>query len=130
MPVRLENGRVHHEKFAIVVGQSEIYSTGSVGLDKSLAIVLDMPIPPKLLDQYLGNNPRLREALGKQRVSVPVGGTMARPAIDTAKLNASVVGLVRNAGKDAATGAAADAVKKFEDKLRDEIFKKVGKPPQ
>lgn len=130
VPIKLENGRVHHEKFTIVLGQSEIHSTGSVGLDKSLAIVLDMPIPPKLLDQYLGNNPRLREALGKQRVAVPVGGTMARPAIDAAKLNASVAGLVRNAGKDAATGAATDAVKKIEGQLRDELFKKFGKPPQ
>ena len=130
VPVRLENGRVHHEKFTVLLGQSEVHSSGSVGLDKSLAIVLDLPIPPKLLDQYLGNNPRLREALGKQRVAVPVGGTLSKPLIDAAKMNASVAALVRNAGKDAAVGAAGDAVKKLEGQFRDELFKKLGKPPQ
>ena len=130
VPVRLENGRVYHEKFTVLIGQSEVHSTGSVGLDKTLALTLDMPIPPKLLDANLANNPRLRESLGKQRLAVPVGGTLSRPLLDVAKLNANVAGLVRDAGKDAATGVAKDAVKKLEAQLRDDLLKKLGKPPQ
>ena len=45
-------------------------------------------------------------------------------------MSASVAALVRNAGKDAAAGAAGDAIKKLEGQFRDELFKKLGKPPQ
>ena len=82
VPVRLENGRVHHENFAIRIGQIDVRSSGSVGLDGGVSLVLDLPVPPRMLDRLLPNNPILRESLSKQRIKVPVGGTLQRPRLD------------------------------------------------
>ncbi|HET6572909.1 MAG TPA: hypothetical protein VFG68_04850, partial [Fimbriiglobus sp.] len=121
IPVRLENGRVHHENFVIRIGQTDIRSSGSVGLDGSLALVLDLPVPPRLLDRLLPDNPVLREALGKQRVKVPVGGTLKRPRLDAKALDDGVAGVMRGAAKN----AAGDLFRKGQDRLLDELFKKL-----
>jgi hypothetical protein len=126
VPVRLENGRVHHENLALTVGQSVIRTTGSVGLDGSLAMVLDLPIPPRALDRLLPNNPRVREAVGKQRFKVPVGGTLKKPHLDPKGFDGAVEAAVRSAAKDAAKSAADDLLRKgFE-----ELEKKLGPPPK
>ncbi|MFO0847637.1 MAG: hypothetical protein U0871_03615 [Gemmataceae bacterium] len=100
VPVRLEGGRVFHDNFALTVGQSTVRSTGSVGLDGKLALVLDVPVPPKLLDG-LKNNPRIRDALAKQTLKVPVGGTLARPALDPRAFNTQADALVKAAAREA-----------------------------
>jgi translocation and assembly module TamB len=126
VPVKLENGRVYHEKFKVLLGRTDVVTSGSVGLDKSLDLMLDLPIPPKLLEQTLKNRPHLREALLKQRLQVPVRGTLDKPQIDATKFNGSVAALLRDAGMDAAKDALRE--KLTGGKLFDELFKK--KPPE
>ena len=120
--VRMENGRVHHENLTLTVGQSVVRTSGSVGLDGSLALVLDLPVPQKFLDAVLKNNPLIRESLAKQRIKVPVGGTLAKPVLDLRGMELGVQQAVRDAGKT----AGGDLMKKNEDKLLQELQKKLG----
>jgi hypothetical protein len=123
VPVRLENGRVHHENFAIRIGQSDIRSSGSVGLDGGLALVLELPVPPRMLERLLPRNPILRDSLAKQRIRVPVGGTLQRPRLDAKALDDGVAAVVRGSAKD----AVGELFKKSQDRLLDELMKR-GQP--
>lgn len=120
--VRLENGRVYHENLTLTVGQSAVKSSGSVGLDGSLALVLDLPVPPKFLDAALKNNSLIRDALAKQRIKVPLGGTLAKPVLDARGLEAGVQQAIRDAGKS----AGGEFLKQNQDKLLQELQKKLG----
>jgi hypothetical protein len=124
VPIRLENGRVHHENFVVHIGQSDVRTSGSVGLDGSLSLVLDLPVPPRLIERLLPKNPILRDALLKQRIKVPVGGTLQRPVLDPKALNAGVESIGRKAAKD----AAGELFKKGQERLLDELQKKLGPP--
>jgi hypothetical protein len=124
VPVRLENGRVHHENFTIRIGQSDVRSSGSVGLDGGVSLVLDLPVPPRALDRLLSNNPILRESLSKQRIKVPVGGTLQRPRLDAKAFDDAVAGVMRGAAKDAAGGL----IEKGRDRLLDELLKRAQPP--
>lgn len=99
VPVRVEAGRVHHENLALTVNGYTLKTNGSVGLDGSLAVVADVPIPGTF--PGLKNNPALKKALEGKIVKVPVGGTMAKPAIDRGAFNAAVAAVVRESAKDA-----------------------------
>jgi translocation and assembly module TamB len=124
VPVRLEDGRVYHENFAVHLGQSEIRTSGSVGLDGSLALVLDLPVPPRALERMLPNNPVVRDVLAKQRVKVPVSGTLQRPRLDPKVLDARVQDVVRSAAKS----AADELLKKGQERLLEELRKKLDPP--
>ncbi len=126
VPVRVENGRVHHENFAITLGQTEIISSGSVGLDKTVAITLDMPLPQRFLTHALANNPRIKEALAKRRVKVPVGGTLSQPALDGRVLEQNFQAMVSEVTRDVAKSAATNVEDKVRDRIRGEIEKKTG----
>ena len=62
---------------AFQVGQLTVYSRGSVGLDQTLALELEVPLP----EQWTTGGP-LRENLRGQSVRIPVRGTLTRPQID------------------------------------------------
>ena len=111
--VRFENGRIHHEGLMLSLGQMSLKMSGSVGLDRTLQMTIDMPVPPALVTKLLGSNPRLKEALLKKRLSVPVGGTLAKPALDGKKLEAGIQALIAGAGKDLLNDAAGDLFKKL-----------------
>ncbi len=126
VPIKLENGRVYHENFDLTIGQTVVRSSGSVGLDNTVSLMMDMPVPVTVLDQLLGNNPRIRDIVSKQRIKVPVTGTLAKPILDRRSIEANMQAMIRSAAKDAITNTAGEAGKKLEDKLRDELQKKLG----
>ena len=74
---QMAEGRVHHEGLELVFPELTIRTHGSVGLDQTLALVAEMPVPPK----WTGNNP-LGTALKDQTIHLPIGGTLDRPQID------------------------------------------------
>jgi len=82
IPFRLVDGRVWHENLELVFPDVTIRTYGSVGLDKTLAIMAEMPVPPK----WIGNNP-LGTALKNQTLRLPINGTLTKPTIDRAVLN-------------------------------------------
>jgi hypothetical protein len=80
-----------------------------------------MPVPPRALDRLLSNNPILRESLAKQRIKVPVGGTLQRPRLDAKALDDGAAAVVRGAAKDAVGGL----LMKGQDRLLEELQKKL-----
>ncbi len=70
-------GKVHHQNLELVFPDFTMKSSGAVGLDGSLALVLEMSIPTRLAEAA-----RLTPAQAKQLIRIPVGGTLDRPRLD------------------------------------------------
>lgn len=82
---RLVDGRVYHRDLELVFPDLTIRTYGSVGVlptDRSLALVAEMPVPPK----WLGQHARLNSALRNQVIRLPIGGTLEKPRIDRREL--------------------------------------------
>jgi hypothetical protein len=77
VPFKMVDGRVYHRDLELVFPELTIRTHGSVGLDRSLAIMAEMPVPPK----WIGANP-LGTALKNQTIRLPIGGTLNEPKID------------------------------------------------
>jgi hypothetical protein len=85
---RMADGRIYHSRLTFHVGRLVIRSEGSAGLDGSLAMVAEVPMPEPASGD-LGDRP-LRAALAKQTLRIPIGGTLKRPKIDGKALVASL----------------------------------------
>jgi hypothetical protein len=127
VPVRLENGRVYHEGMTLAANQFTLRTRGSVGLDGSLDLVAEVPIPENAVGPLLRNNPRIREAIAKKRFNVPVGGTIAKPRIDPRAFQDAVRRYVEEVGREAARNKLGDLIDKGHDRLEKGIEKKLDK---
>ncbi|HEX4129020.1 MAG TPA: hypothetical protein VHZ24_03180 [Pirellulales bacterium] len=99
---RMSQGRIYHQGIELQLSGVKLRTQGSVGLDQTIAILVEMPIPA----QWLGNTP-LSGSLASQTISVPVAGTLAHPEIDQNELKRLAADALRNA----ATGAAESAMR-------------------
>ena len=79
---RMVRGRVYHQGMELEFPDLSIRTYGSVGLDQTLVVMAEMPVPPK----WLGNN-MLGLALKDQTIKLPIGGTLSRPEIDRRELD-------------------------------------------
>lgn len=95
VPVRLVNGRVYHQDLELRFPELTIRTSGSVGLDGSLALVAEMPVPPK----WYGAD-KLGTALAKQTIRLPMGGTMSRPKLDEQALKTALGQFARDTARD------------------------------
>jgi hypothetical protein len=125
IPVRVEGGRVYHENFSMSVGQGTVRTSGSVGFDGTLALILEMPLPARLIEKAFPRQSVVRDAVAKQRVKVPVGGTLSQPRFDSRAFQAAADQVLRSA----AQAATDDLIRKGEDKLLEELRKRLGEPP-
>lgn len=91
VPFRMVNGRIYHRDLQLVFPEFTIRTHGSVGLDESLALLAEMPVPPK----WIGKNP-LGEALKQQTIRLPIGGTLSKPRIDRQELDRVMAETLRN----------------------------------
>jgi hypothetical protein len=73
----LHDGRVHHSGMVMVVRSAQIRTSGSVGLDESLDLVLEIPVQDRWLRSEL-----LESAFRGEVLRIPVRGTLRRPVID------------------------------------------------
>ncbi|HSQ57707.1 MAG TPA: hypothetical protein VLM40_18435, partial [Gemmata sp.] len=96
--VRVENGRVYHDGLTIKVGGYLVKTSGSVGFDGSVDLVVDAPIPGGL--PGLKNTPSIAKALTGKRVSVPIRGTLSQPALDARAFQLAIAKLAQSAAKD------------------------------
>ena len=92
VPVQLRDGIVSHRDLMLDVNGYQIGSSGQVGLDEQVNLVLDVSLDKS------GNG---------RRVQIPVRGSVSRPVPDTA-------GLLQNLGRQ-------EIEKRVNDKLNDEI---------
>ena len=75
--VRLVQGRVYHRGLELAFPDVTVRTYGSVGLDESLAIMAEAPVPSK----WIGNN-ALGQSLAGQTIRLPIAGTLHQPKID------------------------------------------------
>jgi hypothetical protein len=95
VPVRMVNGRIYHQDLELRFPELTIRTHGSVGLDGSLALVAEMPVPPK----WYGDD-RLGQVLAKQTIRLPIGGTLSRPKLDEPALKSAIGQFARDAARD------------------------------
>ena len=93
---RMVGGRIYHQGLELVFPDATIRTYGSVGLDQSLALMVEMPVPRK----WIGNNP-LGEALRRRIIRLPVGGTLSQPRIDRREMDRLAAQFIQEAAGDA-----------------------------
>lgn len=75
---KMRNGRVEHKNLELIFPDLTIRTEGSVGLDQTISLVAEMPIPPK----WLAGNPVAQKAFAGQVLRIPVKGTLSKPQLD------------------------------------------------
>lgn len=81
VPFQLIGGRVYHRDLELAFPEFTVRTSGSVGLDGSLALLAEMPVPPRWAAAS-----KLAPALAKQTIRLPIGGTVEQPRIDQTAL--------------------------------------------
>jgi translocation and assembly module TamB len=109
--VQVASGRVHHQNFAINFAGTPLRTSGSVGFDNTLDLVVEVPLPKDL--PALKNNPVLVKALAGKMVKVPVKGTLAKPELDPKGFEQTIAALARDAAKDIGKEAIENELKKL-----------------
>jgi hypothetical protein len=74
---RVHDGRVYHQGFTFRAGDLAVVTRGSVGLDHSLDLLVEIPLP----DSWLDRGPVLRSLKGEV-VAIPLQGTLEQPRVD------------------------------------------------
>ncbi len=74
----MKNGRIAHKNLELIFPDLTIRTEGSVGLDQTLDLVAEMPVPPK----WLAGNPVAAQALANQVIRIPLKGTLNAPKLD------------------------------------------------
>ena len=93
----MKDERIHHVDLTFYIEGVKVRTQGSVGLDETLDMMVDIPVPKHLL----GDGP-LATALAQQTVQIPIGGTLAKPEVDRERLGGSIQSLVRGTVKSMA----------------------------
>ncbi len=78
---QMANGYVTHRGLTMTAGDMVIRTSGTVGVDQTLAITLEVPI----LDEWVERD-RLLAGLKGQVLRVPIRGTFAKPQVDRREL--------------------------------------------
>ena len=107
---RVVDGRVYHQNIEFQVGDVVMRSQGSVGLDETISLTIQIPVQ----DAWIAKEPLLAGLKG-QSLSVPVTGTLKRPQMDQRAVANLSGQLIQN--------AAGKAVGNELDKALDKILK-------
>jgi hypothetical protein len=87
---QLAERRVYHDRLQFVVGDVEVVTQGSVGMDQTLALKAVIPVR----EQWIKGESPLR-VLSGQSLEIPISGTLSSPAVDNrvlANLTRQVLG--------------------------------------
>jgi len=101
--IRIANGRIYHSNLVLVLPDITIRTQGSVGLDGTLDLVAEMPIPPKWLPPG-----QQSASLSQQVIRLPIGGTLEKPKLDQRALQAVKTQLVHTAADQLLHGKLGD----------------------
>jgi hypothetical protein len=108
VPFRMVNGRVYHTGLELHYPELTIRLSGSVGLEGSLSLMAEMPVPPK----WLGSSKLAKAAIGNQTVRLPIAGTLSKPKIDEHALREASAKFTRDAAENALRHEMDSKVKK------------------
>jgi hypothetical protein len=95
VPFQMVDGRIYHKDLELIFPDFTIRTYGSVGLDQTMAIMTEMPVPPK----WLENNP-LAPGLRDQIIRIPLAGTLQKPQLDRAEMDKLSRQFIRNAAQN------------------------------
>jgi hypothetical protein len=88
---RMYQGRIYHKNLELQFPEFTLRTSGSVGLDETLAITAELPVPPKWI-----RDSRLGQALkGGPKIVLPIGGTLHKPKIDQKALDKAMADFLR-----------------------------------
>jgi hypothetical protein len=105
---RVAEGRVYHQNIEFQVGDVIMRSQGSVGLDETIALTIQIPVQ----DAWITKEPLLAGLKG-QSLQVPVGGTLKRPQLDQRAIANLSGQLIQNAAGQAVGNEINKALDKF-----------------
>lgn len=108
--VEMINGRIHHRGLKMKIGDVTATTSGSVGLDQTLDLVIAVPIQ----DDWLKGS-KIVGSFAGQTVQIPIKGTIGRPAIDRSALD--------NAARQMVTGAASRLLNREVNNLLDGLLR-------
>jgi hypothetical protein len=95
VPFRMVDGRVYHQTIELVFPDVTVRTFGSVGLDKTLAIIAEMPVPEKWLPGGSAG-----AALRGRNIRLPIAGTLAQPKVDQQALRELTAQFARETAGD------------------------------
>ena len=78
---RMTGGRIYHQGLALQFPDVTMRTYGSVGLDDSLKLMVETSVPLT----WLPSN-AVTDAIKKQKMQIPVGGTLKSPQLDLGEL--------------------------------------------
>jgi hypothetical protein len=110
--VQLHAGRVYHERMEFLIGDVQLSTQGSVGLDQSLQLVVEAPIR----EEWIARDPSLTVLRG-QTLKIPVRGSVSQPQVDAGALGDSARQLLGGAAQSALQGQLDKQLNKGLDKL-------------
>ena len=87
---RLVDGRVYHRNLQFVLSGVTVTTHGSVGLDETLAVLAEFPMPAGLLGKQAGSE--------NQTVKIPITGTIDKPKFDPKALEQLPLLLIKGTG--------------------------------
>ncbi len=112
VPFRLAQGRVYHQNLELSFPDVTIRTQGSVGLDQTVSMLVEMPVPQK----WLGANPLL-ENFKDQVIRLPIAGTLQRPQIDRRALDQVLADMTRAAAQNAVRREVNQGLEKLFEKI-------------
>ena len=77
VPFHMIGGKVNYRDLELVFPDFTVKTSGAVGLDGTLAIVAETPVPPAIAAAA-----RLTPAQAKQTIRIPIGGTLEQPRLE------------------------------------------------
>jgi hypothetical protein len=90
---RMTGGRIYHQGLALQFPDVTMRTYGSVGLDDSLKLMVETSVPLK----WLPSN-AVTDTIKKQKLQIPVGGTLKSPQLDLGELARVKSQLLANLG--------------------------------
>lgn len=91
---QMVDGRVYHRGLKFYVGDALVESSGSVGVDETLNLMLTVPI----LDKWVERRPQYLSGLRGQSVRIPIGGTFSKPKVNSDAFRQLSQQLIQSAG--------------------------------
>ncbi|HEV7279175.1 MAG TPA: hypothetical protein VGN57_03090 [Pirellulaceae bacterium] len=110
--LQMHAGRVFHERMQFRIGDVDLSTQGSVGLDQSLQLVVEAPIR----DEWIARDPSLTVLRG-QTLKIPVRGSVSQPQVDAGALRDSASQLLGSAAQGALQGQLDKQLNRGLDKL-------------
>jgi hypothetical protein len=75
---RMKDRRIYHDGLELMFPVLTIRTSGSVGLDQTMDLTAEMPVPPK----WLGGNAAAIRAVANQTIRLPLRGRLDKPELD------------------------------------------------